>query len=65
MTVIVEYEMDEDGVYNDNIQKILFMGVDVIGLMHEDQYSELEMESSMRLREQIELRKQPSDFGMP
>lgn len=65
VTVVVEYEMDEDGVYNDNIQKILFEGVDVLGLMHEDQFSELEMESMMRLREHIELRKQKSDFGMP
>jgi hypothetical protein len=65
VTVVVSYEIDEDGVYNDNIEKILFEGVDVLGLMHEDQYSELEMEASMRLREHIEESKKPSDFGMP
>jgi hypothetical protein len=62
--VIVQYEIDEDGVYNDNIEKILFEGVDVTGLIHEDHFSELEMEASMKLREYIETAKQPSDFGL-
>ena len=64
VTIIVGYEMDEDGVYNDGIEKILFEGVDVIGLMNDLQQSELEIEASMKLREHIELRKQPSDFGL-
>ena len=65
VTVIVRYEIDENGVYNDSIEKILFEGVDVIGLMNDLQQSELEIEASMRLREHIESRKQPSDFGVP
>jgi hypothetical protein len=62
--VIVYYEIDEDGVYNDNIEKIMFESVDVTGLIHEDHFSELEMEASMKLREHIENAKQPSDFGL-
>ncbi len=60
--VIVYFEIDEDGVYNDNIEKILFEGVDVTGLIHENHFSELEMEASMKLREHIEAKKQLDDI---
>lgn len=65
VTVYVEYEIDEDGIYNDNIQKIMFEGVDVTGLIHELNFNELEIEASMKLRDHIANSKQPLDFGQP
>lgn len=63
VTVYVEYEIDEDGIYNDNIVKIEHIGIDVTGLIHELDFNELEIEASMKLRDHIANRKQPSDFG--
>ena len=36
------YERDEDGVFGQNIESILFEGKEVIGLISEDQFTELE-----------------------
>ena len=37
------YERDEDGVFGQNIQSVIFEGKQVIGLISELQFSELEL----------------------
>ena len=39
----MSYERDEDGVFAQNIESILFDGKEVIGLISELQFSELEL----------------------
>ena len=38
----MSYERDEDGVFAQNIESVLFEGKEVIGLISEDQFTELE-----------------------
>jgi hypothetical protein len=64
VTVCVDYEIDEDGIYNDNIMRVKFEGVDVLGLLTDEQFNELEIEASMKLREYIAKLAEPSDFGL-
>ena len=65
VTVYVDYEIDEDGIFNDNIMRVKFNGVDVLGLFTDEQFNELEIEAAMKLRQYIETSKQLSDFGLP
>jgi len=53
VTVVMEYETDEEGVYGENIEEIWFEGRNVIGLFSAEQYKELEIEGSMRLTQHI------------
>jgi hypothetical protein len=39
----MSYERDEDGAYAQNIESVLFEGKEVIGLISELQFSELEL----------------------
>lgn len=50
VTVVYEYEIDEDGTYNENIKEVWFEGRDVIGLFSAEHFKELEMEASMRFQ---------------
>jgi hypothetical protein len=50
VTVVYEYEIDEDGTYNENIKEVWFEGRDVIGLFSEEHFKELEMEAAMRFQ---------------
>lgn len=50
VTVVYEYEQDEDSTYNENIKEIWFEGRDVIGLLADEQFRELEMEAAMRFQ---------------
>jgi hypothetical protein len=43
------YERDEHGTYAENIESIIFMGIEVIGLLTEEQFSELEIDGVMKL----------------
>jgi hypothetical protein len=43
------YERDEHGTYAENIESIIFMGVEVIGLLTEEQFAELEINGAMKL----------------
>ena len=38
----MSYERDEDGVFAQNIESVIFEGKEVIGLISEDQFTELE-----------------------
>jgi hypothetical protein len=39
----MQYEMDEDGPFNENIESIIFEGKEVIGLLTDEQYNELQV----------------------
>ena len=49
VTVVMEYEQDSDGTYNENISDVIYEKVSLMGLFTDQQYKELEMEGVMRL----------------
>jgi len=53
VTVVMEYEQDEEGVYNENIEEIWFEGRNVMGIFTVEQYKELEIEGCMRLQKHL------------
>jgi hypothetical protein len=48
--VVYEYETDEDGTYNESIIEVWFEGKDVIGLLSDEQFRDLECEAAMRFQ---------------
>ncbi len=50
VTVVYEYENDEETTYNESIKEIWFNGRDVIGLLSDEQFKELDMEAAMRFQ---------------
>lgn len=50
VTVVYEYESDEDGTYNEFIKEVWFEGRDVIGIFSDEQFKDLEMEAAMRFQ---------------
>jgi len=42
--VTMTYERDESGIYAENIEAITFNGMDVMGLLSEEQFAELEIQ---------------------
>jgi len=53
VTVVMEYDTDEEGIYGENIEEIWFEGRNVIGLFSAIQFKELEIEGCMRLSKHI------------
>lgn len=53
VTVVMEYEQDEEGIYNESIEEVWFEGRNVIGIFTVEQYKELEIEGSMRLTKHL------------
>ena len=49
VTVVMEYEQDEDGTYNENIEDVIYEKVSLMGIFTDVQFKELEMEGVMRL----------------
>ena len=49
VTVVMTYEIDEEGTYNENIDEVWFEGRNVMGIFTDQQFKELEMEGTMRL----------------
>ena len=49
VTVVMTYEQDEEGTYNENIDEVWFEGRNVMGIFTDVQFKELEMEGVMRL----------------
>ncbi len=49
VTVVMEYEQDEEGTYNENISDVIYQNISVMGIFTDQQYKELEMEWTMRL----------------
>jgi hypothetical protein len=54
-TVKVEmsYERDQDGTYAENIESITYNGMDVMGLLSEEQFADLEMLGDKAIDEEI------------
>jgi hypothetical protein len=53
VTVVMEYETDEEGVYNENIEEVWFEGRNVMGIFTVEQYKDLEIEGCMRLQKHL------------
>jgi hypothetical protein len=53
VTCKMVYERDENGPYFENIESVIFEGKEVIGLISEEQFSDLEMIGINKLREHI------------
>ena len=62
VTVVYEYESDQDSTYNESIKEIWFNGRDVIGLLSDEQFKELEIEAAMRFQHHKLNYKQESDI---
>ena len=50
VTVVYEYENDGETTYNESIKEIWFNGRDVMGLLSDEQFKELDMEAAMRFQ---------------
>ena len=50
VTVVYEYSSDEDGTYNESIKEIWYQTRNVIGLLSDEAFKELECEASMRFQ---------------
>jgi hypothetical protein len=53
VTVVMEYETDEEGIYDENIIDVLLENVSIIGVFTSEQFCEMEIEGSMRLSKHI------------
>ena len=53
VTVVMEYEQDEEGIYNESIEEVWFEGRNIMGIFTVEQYKELEIEGSMRLQKHL------------
>jgi hypothetical protein len=53
VTVVVEYDTDEDGICDDNIIDVLLEKVSIIGVFTSEQFREMEIEGCMRLSKHI------------
>jgi hypothetical protein len=62
VTVVYEYESDEDSTYNESIKEVWFEGRNVIGIFSDEQFKELEMEAAMRFHDQKLNYKQIEDY---
>jgi hypothetical protein len=49
VTVVMTYERDEEGTYNENIEDVIYEKVSLMGIFTDVQFKELEMEGTMRL----------------
>jgi hypothetical protein len=49
VTVVMTYERDEEGTYNENIEDVIYEKVSLMGIFTDAQFKELEMEGVMRL----------------
>ena len=50
VTVVYEYQQDEDSTFNESIKEVWFEGRDVIGLFSDESFKELECEAAMRFQ---------------
>ena len=53
VTVVMEYEQDEEGTYNENISDVIYQNISVMGIFTDQQFKELEIEGCMRLSKHI------------
>jgi hypothetical protein len=50
VTVVYEYSSDEDGTYNESIKEVWYQTRNVIGLLSDEQFKEMECEAAMRFQ---------------
>jgi hypothetical protein len=50
VTVVYEYSSDEDGTYNESIKEVWYQTCNVIGLLSDESFKELECEAAMRFQ---------------
>ena len=62
VTVVYEYSSDEDGTYNESIKEIWYQTRNVIGLLSDESFKELECEAAMRFQHHKLNYKQESDI---
>ena len=53
VTVVMEYEQDEEGTYNENISDVIYQNISVMGIFTDQQFKELEIEGCMRLTKHL------------
>jgi hypothetical protein len=53
VTCKMSYERDEHGPYFENIEEVTFEGISVMGLLSEEQFSDLEMVGINKLAQHI------------
>jgi len=53
VTVVMEYEQDEEGVYSENIEEVWYEGRNVMGIFTSEQFKDMEIEGSMRLQKHL------------
>jgi hypothetical protein len=46
---VLEYDMDEEGTYAENLKSIKYEGIDVTSLLSDEQFIEIEMQGTMML----------------
>jgi hypothetical protein len=46
---VLEYSIDEEGTYAENLKSIHYQGVDVFSLLSDEQFIEIEMRGTMML----------------
>ena len=46
---VLEYDMDEQGTYAENLKSIQYQGVDVFSLLSDEQFMDIEMKGTMML----------------
>jgi len=46
---VLEYSMDEEGTYAENLKSIHYEGTDVFALLSDEQFIEIEMRGTMKL----------------
>jgi hypothetical protein len=53
VTVVMEFEQDEEGIYNENIEDVIYEKISLMGIFTVEQYRDLEIEGSMRLAKHL------------
>ena len=49
----MSYEMDESGVYAENIDALTYNGMDIMGLLSEEQFADLEIQGCKAVHDEI------------
>lgn len=49
VTCKMSYERDEHGTFFENIEDVTYEGISIMGLLTDEQYSELEIDGTMKL----------------
>ncbi len=50
----MQYERDEDGPYNHSVESVLYEGKEVIGLISEEQFFQIEQSGIFKLSKNLE-----------